>query len=226
MIDLNAEFAYTLRGYSHRPANWQEARMVYSKDIRAHYWKKKGDYTTYKINVRQAHYYGQMERCAYCRTRLRAEGYWEDLDHVVAQTDKGNWIYFPKNLVVTCAPCNRLKNAEPTLSNVHRRHFPLYSKAFNIFNPHFDEWSDHFEVQKGIFIKGIPGTKGPNTYKYCKLFRTDVIVHCVDEQRIWQNDETYKSLTHRLREVDLDSIEAEGIMGAINEIARRKKRRK
>jgi len=220
--DLNRKFNYTLLGKTYKPTS-QEFRLIYSKDVTKSYWKKSGVlYKNYKIALKKQHYFEQTRRCAYCRTKLRTDAYWEDLDHIVAQSEREDWIFYPKNLIVTCEPCNRLKNATSTLSNPNLTYFPLHSAGFNIFNPHFDNWSDHFVIEKGIFLKGIPGTKGPNTYKRCQLYRHDVIVEFVDEQRIW-NVITMRRLTHRLKNTIKGSEEEAHINHAIQHLITRKR---
>ncbi|MCH2231662.1 MAG: HNH endonuclease [Crocinitomicaceae bacterium] len=219
---LNHKFKYTLKGKTYTPTA-QEFRLIYDSKVDSTYWNtKQGAYKKYKNELKKAHYFGQKMRCAYCRKRLRADGYWEDLDHIVAQSKKGNWIYYPKNLIVTCLPCNRLKNADPTLSNQNAKRFPLHSLGFRIFNPHFDNWEDHFVIEKGIFLKGIPQTKGPDTYNFCNLHRMDIIIDYADEQRIW-NVKTMRRLTHRLRTVTKGSNEEKSINEAIIHMIRRKK---
>jgi len=220
--DLNSKFDYTLKGVTYTP-KVSEIRLIYDSGVTKKDWKKKGlVYENYKKDLKEQHYFKQTRRCAYCRTKLRTDAYWEDLDHIVSQTEKGNWIFYPKNLIVTCEPCNRLKNAVSTLSNPNTKYFPLYSKGFNIFNPHFDKWSDHFIIEKGIFLKGKPGTKGPNTYNYCHLYRYDIIIDYVDEQRIW-NVFTMRRLTHKLKDIQKGSLEETHINKAIEHILKRKK---
>lgn len=220
--DLNSKFNYTLRGATYVP-KMHEFRLIYNKDVKKEDWGNQGQgFKDYKRALKKHHYFGQTRRCAYCRVKLRTDAYWEDLDHIVAQADKGNWIFYPKNLIVTCEPCNRLKNNATTLEFPNTNLFPLYSKGFNIFNPHFDTWSDHFEIVKGIFLKGKPGTKGPNTYTHCHLFRHDIIIAYVDEIRIW-NCITMKRLTHRLKETVAGSNEELHINQAIQHIIERKK---
>jgi 5-methylcytosine-specific restriction endonuclease McrA len=220
--DLNTKFNFTLKGGTYTPSA-SELRWIYDRGVTEADWKKKGGkYKDYKKALKEEHYFEQTRRCAYCRAKLRTDGYWEDLDHVVAQSEKGNWIFYPKNLIVTCEPCNRLKNASTTLTNPNTNYFPLYSKGFNIFNPHFDKWSDHFEIEKGIFLKGKPGTKGPDTYSHCHLYRHDVIIEYVDEQRIWSIF-TMRRLTHRLKETIKGSNEETHINLAIQHMIRRKK---
>ncbi len=220
--DLNRQFDYTLKGKTYTPTT-AEFRLIYSKSVTSSYWQKRGnEYVAYKKALKERHYFGQRRRCAYCRAKLRTDAYWEDLDHIVSQAQNGNWIFYPKNLIVTCEPCNRLKNASSTLANPNLQYFPLHSTGFSIFNPHFDVWSDHFIIEKGIFLKGKAGTKGPATYDHCHLYRHDVIIEFVDEQRIW-NIITMRRLTHRLKESIKGSNEEININKAILHLIRRKR---
>lgn len=224
MINLNRKFSYTLRGKTYRPSA-VELRMAYDRNVDSTYWAKKSlKYSNYKKNLKEEHYFGQNMRCAYCRTKLRANAYWEDLEHIVAQTINGNWIFYPKNLIVTCQPCNRLKNAGNTLTNILATRFPLNSNGFKIFNPHFDNWQDHFTIENGLFLRGKPGTKGPETYNYCNLHRMDVIIDYSDEQRIFSVF-TMRRLTHRLKYVQKGSNEERSVQEAIVHMINKKKKR-
>ena len=218
--NLNKVFDYTLKGKTYIPKRI-EFRLIYNKNIKKSDWNN-SNFKVYRQELKLKHYFGQSMRCAYCRVQLRADAYWEDLDHIVSQNDKGSWIFYPKNLIVTCEPCNRLKNANLTLANPKADRFPLFSNGFNIFNPHFDRWSDHFEIINGIFLKGKQNTKGPATYEHCHLYRSDVIIYYVDQQRIW-NVLTMRRLTHKLKDSIKGSIEEIHILKAINHLIQRKK---
>ncbi|MBB1194858.1 hypothetical protein DNC80_14400, partial [Flavobacterium sp. SOK18b] len=216
------KYSYTLINKTYTPSV-EEIAIINDINIDISYWGKKSKiYVDYKKNLKLAHYFGQVRRCAYCRTKLRTDAYWEDLDHIVAQSVREKWVFIPKNLIVTCEPCNRLKNASSTLADQMTNLFPNASNGFNIFNPHFDNWNEHFEIFKGIFLRGIPGTKGPNTFEFCRLYRYDVIINNVEEQIIW-GASTMKRLTHRLKNVEKDSREFEQISKAISHMIQRKK---
>lgn len=219
-INLNRKYNYTLLNKSYIP-NMVELKLITNCKVNKSYWAKKGKYLIYRKAVKIEHYFGQIRRCAYCRKTLRTDAYWEDLDHIVAQTEKENWIFIPKNLIVTCEPCNRLKNAELTIKNPMLDIFPNTSNDFKIFNPHFDNWSDHFEIFNSIFLRGKPNTKGPDTYQYCHLYRHDVVINNVDEHRIW-SVVTMRRLTHRLKEVNKNDIEYLHIVKAIQHMIARK----
>lgn len=222
MVNLNRKFNYTLKGKTFRPSRTQ-FNLIYDLNTNISYWAKTGKtYVDYKNELKKEHYFGQLRRCAYCRTKLRANAYWEDLDHIVPQSVREQWLFYPKNLIATCQPCNRLKKADNTLLDPNAIRFPLHSNGFKIFNPHFDNWSDHFKIEKGIFIKGISGTKGPQTYEYCNLHRMDIILDYSDEQRIF-SVLTMRRLTHRLKDVEIGSREEQSIRNAIVHMIRRKK---
>jgi 5-methylcytosine-specific restriction endonuclease McrA len=218
--NLNSKFAYTLKGRTYRPS-LAVLRLIYSSSITKNDWGA-SKFTGYKALLKESHYFDQNRRCAYCRISLRADAYWDELDHIVAQTIKEEWILYPKNLVVSCKPCNSLKNADDTRSNLTSNRFPLYSNGFTVFNPHFDNWSDHFEVIKGIFLRGKPGTKGPETYKICHLYRYHIAIAYAEENG-YKNKKTFRRLTHRLRDTDLNDKQIENIQLAINHIVKRKK---
>ncbi len=221
-VNLNRKYRYTLIDKTYIP-NISELTLISNPSIDISHWKLV-KYKKYKDKVKLSHYFGQNRRCAYCRKALRTDAYWEDLDHIVAQSEKEKWLFIPKNLIVTCEPCNRLKNAELTIKNPMLDLFPDSSDGFKIFNPHFDNWGDHFEIFNGIFLRGKANSKGPETYKYCRLYRHDVVINNVDEHRIW-NVITMRRLTHRLKEVEVNSNEYEHINKAINHMIERKKNR-
>lgn len=217
--DLNRQFNYSLKGKTYRPSI-AEARLIYDGKITRKFWGQKA-YEPYKKSLKNTHYWEQKRRCAYCRVLLNPDAYWEDLDHVVPQSVRGEWIFYPKNLIVTCTACNRLKNSNTTLTNPNTKVFPSYSKGFIIFNPHFDVWSDNFEIHKGLFLRAKTGTKGPATYSHCHLFRYQIIVKYADEQRIW-SVQTMRRLTHRLRSEQKGSREYNSILKAIDHMLQKK----
>lgn len=219
-INLNRKFNYTLKGKTYRPS-LNELRLIYRPTIKKDNW---GDieYKEYKDSLKEHHYFNQDRRCAYCRLQLRVDAYWDELDHVIPQSIKGNWIFYPKNLVVSCKPCNSLKNAFDTRTNLGSTLFPLFSGGFQVYNPHFDEWSDHFEIHKDIFLRGRANTKGPATYQAYRLYRYHIIVAYSEEKR-YRSKKTYRRLTHLLREPNLTSKQIEALQEAIKHIIKLRK---
>jgi hypothetical protein len=219
-VGLNKILNYTLKGKTFRPS-LTDLRLIYNPAIRKENWDDP-TFKKYKDEIKDSHYFDQGRRCAYCRLKLRTDAYWDELDHIVPQTIMGEWIFYPKNLVVSCKPCNSLKNAFDTRANNLSNRFPLYSNGFTVFNPHFDIWADHFEIFKEIFLRGKPGTKGPATYSNYKLYRYHIIVGYSEESR-FRSRKTLRRLTHLLREPSLTLKQIENIQKAIAHMVKVKK---
>jgi len=217
---LNKKLDYTLKGKTYRPTQ-AEIRLIYLPSIKRSDWSN-NNYKNYKDSLKNLHYFGQTKRCAYCRLNLRVDAYWDELDHIVAQTTKGEWIFYPKNLVVSCKPCNSLKNATDTRANPANPRFPLHSNGFTVFNPHFDKWSDHFEIVKGIFLRGKTGTKGPNTYEEYHLYRYHITLGYAEELR-YKNQKTYRRLTHLLRDTSLTAKQVKSLQDGIKHLVESRK---
>lgn len=219
-IDLNRKFNYTLKGKTYRPLP-AFLRLIYLPTITKNDWGN-DTYKVYKKSLKESHYFDQNTRCAYCRLKLRVGAYWDELDHIIPQSIKGDWIFYPKNLVVSCKPCNSLKNDFDTRVNNARNLFPLFSRGFKVFNPHFDEWSDHFEIHRGIFLRGKIGTKGPETYNAYRLYRYHIAIGYSEEKR-FRSKKTYRRLTHLLRESGLTTDQIKGLQDAVKYIIKLRK---
>jgi len=93
-------------------------------------------------------------------------------------------MFKPKNLVIACELCNFLKNDEDTLLLTHSEcKFPKCRNGFTIFNPHLDRWSDFFEIEDGIFIRG-KHAKANETIRICKLSQYHFSVQFAEEARV------------------------------------------
>lgn len=218
--NLNNQLDYSLKNKAYRPS-LAELRLIYLPTITKSDWSKPA-YQNYKESLKKSHYFNQGKRCAYCRLKLRIDAYWDELDHVVPQSIKGEWIFYPKNLVTSCKPCNSLKKATDTRSNPSNPLFPLNSKGFNVFNPHFDTWSDHFEIIKRIFLRGKAGTKGPATYNKYHLYRYQITLGYAEELR-YKTQKTYKRLTHLLRDPELTINQIQSLQDGIKHLIEAKK---
>jgi len=215
--NLNKKLNYSLIDKTYRPTRG-EREIIYIDEIDETYWTKGGaSYQRYKSNLKNKHYHKQKRKCAYCRKDLEIDADYDHLDHIVNQKRKPMWLFYPKNLVVTCHPCNMRKNADATLDDDNRVRFPLFSKAFTIFNPHFEHWSDHLYIEDGIFLKAIPHSKGLETIKVCKLYRHQVILNFAKELNLREN-KTYKKLTQRIRNTKIGSRDHKALQKALDHI--------
>lgn len=146
----------------------------------------KARYEAYKQNIKGHLILGQFDRCAYCRNILEADGKYEPLDHIVPQSFQAKWIFEVKNLILTCDSCNNLKSKEQTLNDGYddAADLPDESKAYKLFNPHFDLWSEHLDFENDIFIVAVKNSKGKETIRICQLFRYNVIINRAKELKI------------------------------------------
>jgi 5-methylcytosine-specific restriction endonuclease McrA len=181
--DLNELFNYSLQGYTYVPSTKISA-LISNHDIldKEDWFKKK--FTPFKKEYKEFYVSRQKFRCAICRFKIQADGDYEDIDHVISRSDRKKWMFSFNNLVCTCHPCNRRKNADSTLNNSYkrRRNFPDTFDAFLIFNPHYDEWSNHLKIEDDIFIVAKPGSKGYETIQAYKLYRYQVSINLALEQ--------------------------------------------
>jgi uncharacterized protein (TIGR02646 family) len=154
----------------------------------------------------------QEHRCAYCRVTINVDGNANPIEHITPRKLKPYWMFVQHNLVVACANCNSSKGDDNMLSSHENtygnnsEHCPDDTIEYNIFNPHFDRWSDHFEIIDRVFLKVKPNTKGPFTYKKCGMNRYILIVNYIFQLNL-NGPISKRILTQRLRkEKDLDKI--------------------
>lgn len=192
---------YTLLGLAYTPSA-KERTVLQSIGFD---WSHQST-AAYKTNLKRHILLHQLDRCAYCRKIVEADGYYEPLEHIVAQSKKPEWVFIPTNLIVTCDRCNNLKGAEQTLTDAFEgaATYPANSSAFRILNPYFDSWGDHLTYENDIFIVPVPGTKGEDTIRICKLYKYNVIINRAKELKLGHKEPLGRSL-HRLKDLDKSS---------------------
>lgn len=157
-VDLTA-FITTITGNPHDdPENWGL-----------------GCYDSLKKHIKRHYSDLQEDVCFYCKIEVNYGGYLEPIEHIVPKVDKPNWMFEPRNLALSCNPCNTKKNAKNTLTDTGLAsvNYPSHRDDFLIFHPHFDNWATHFEVFYEFFL--IPKTtKGRATFEVCRLYRIDL----------------------------------------------------
>lgn len=119
----------------------------------------------------KAHYIKEQQHlCCYCGIPdPSTHGLDWDVEHVVAQTPRPEFMFTPENLGVACKECNTSKSAKETLVNPSSSSYPSTSDAFLVVHPHFDEWSDHILRDHLTFASFTD--KGEWTIKECRLNR-------------------------------------------------------
>lgn len=173
--------------------------------IKKEQWSDKV-YDSIKTRIKKDLLLGQYDRCAYCRKIIEADGKYEPLEHVIAKSIEVKWMFHPKNLIVTCDSCNNLKGSTPVLVEEYKnaQELPSVSKAYLIFNPHYDKWEDHLYYEDEIFLVPVSDSKGQNTIRICKLSRYNVVINRAKELRLLQKTPLSKIL-NRILNLDKSS---------------------
>lgn len=131
----------------------EEVKLV-RKEIKAHYIRE------------------QRHLCCYCGIPCPAtHGSVWDVEHVVPQSRRPEFMFTPVNLGVACKECNGIKSAKETLVDPSARAYPSTSDAFLIVHPHFDEWSDH--ILRDHLTYASFTDKGKWTIEECRLNRSN-----------------------------------------------------
>jgi uncharacterized protein (TIGR02646 family) len=112
----------------------------------------------------------QKRRCAFCGTRLFGEE--DPRDHIAPKAKHKEFTFEPRNLVLTCYPCNSIcKKSQDTIVRKKKQ----YGRCtFSIVHPYLDVPSDHIDYVPGcpgeILIQKVGGSqKGENTIMMFKL---------------------------------------------------------
>jgi len=181
MADLNKELDYTLAGKVPTITAAYQSKIDSHQIIDKECWS--GNFCNdFKQEVKKFYARRQGHKCAYCRVRINPDGYTDPIEHITPRKLKPFWMFVLHNLVVSCGGCNSSKSDDNVLVNPPNSYGhnkgQCCDKAsdYNVFNPHFDKWSDHFEVENDCFLKPKPNTKGPFTYQLCNMYRYHIVV--------------------------------------------------
>jgi uncharacterized protein (TIGR02646 family) len=145
-------------------------------------------YNRLKAFVKEHYSILQEDVCFYCKINLRHGGYGEPIEHIVPKSDKPQWMFKPRNLALSCFPCNTKKNADNTLSlaGLGSINYPDTTDGFAIYHPHYDNWVDHMEQFYEFFLKPI-SDKGRETFKVCELYRLNLPLDKA-KQKSWKEE--------------------------------------
>ena len=160
----------------------------------------KGFKELYKIQTSRK----QKRKCMYCRITINIDGSGNAIEHITPRELKPYWMFVVRNLGIACDNCNSSKGDKNILRLPETNygnpsnHCPNNSAEYLIFNPHFDKWSDHFDIEDDCFLKARPDTKGPATYKYCNMHRYHIIIDYLEELQI-RSPYSHKILVKRIR---------------------------
>lgn len=121
----------------------------------------------------------QKFRCAYCRIEKKeTHGLTWDVEHIIPKSTHPNFLFHPQNLAIACKECNSAKDNHEVLVRPRKRlsTYPLQKEDYRIVHPHFDVYSDHFEITSvngRIRHRAKNDHKARETYIICNLIRFD-----------------------------------------------------
>lgn len=133
------------------------------------YWSD-DEATPVRLEIK-AHYIAEQQHlCCYCGIPDPANhGLDWDVEHVVSQKLRPEFLFTQVNLGVACRECNGHKSAKETLIDPSVTAYPVTSDAFLVVHPHFDEWSDH--ILRDHLTYASFTDKGQWTIEECRLNR-------------------------------------------------------
>lgn len=137
----------------------------------------RGPIVLVRSSLRDHYLREQKFRCAYCRMEKKERhGMTWDVEHIIPKATHPQFLYEPKNLAMACKECNLAKKDKEVLVRPRRaiREYPVDKDEFKIVHPHFDKYSDHFEiisVQGRITHRPKDAYKGKETFIVCELIR-------------------------------------------------------
>jgi len=158
----------------------------------------------FKLNLKSYFTRRQKRRCGYCRKLINVDGSSNAIEHIVPRGKKPKWMFVQNNLLVSCGGCNSGKGSTNTLRlhegnyGEYDHHCPSDSNEFKIFNPHFDKWSDHFEIQDEFFLVPKPNSKGPDTYSFCNMWSYRIVIDYRDQLNL-DDKKSLRFVTKRIR---------------------------
>lgn len=145
-------------------------------------------YNSIKTSIKEYHSIMQEDTCCYCQVNLRHGGYGEPIEHIVPKKDRPQWMFEPRNLALSCYPCNTKKNADNTLSDtgLHSINYPANLDGFIIYHPHYGNYSTHIAIFHQFFLRPIDEI-GRQTFETCDLYRIELALTKA-KQKDWKEE--------------------------------------
>ncbi len=112
--------------------------------------------------------------CEYCLIFETVTFAAHQIDHIIAEKHGGQTV--EENLALSCALCNKYKGSDLTSID------PETGEIVRLFNPRTDVWSEHFEVENGVFT-GLT----PNARATIRLLQINNQAR-IEERKIWKSE--------------------------------------
>ncbi|EGQ8084499.1 HNH endonuclease [Vibrio parahaemolyticus] len=153
-------------------------KIVNKKGFCGDSWSSDDEVKILSERIKEHYHEQQNTVCPYCRMKFSTEHgrYW-DIEHIMPRSLHPTFMFEPKNLCMSCVPCNTAKKAKKVSNSTAKKKYPNKSELFFIFHPHFDEYEKHINViEEGLFYMPTKSTKdfkskGSKTIEICGLYR-------------------------------------------------------
>lgn len=89
--------------------------------------------------------------CEYCLISETVSFAKHQIDHIIAEKHGGQTV--EENLALSCSLCNKYKGSDLTSIDYET------GKIVPLFNPRRDVWSEHFQIENGVFIGLTPNAR-------------------------------------------------------------------
>jgi len=153
----------------------EEVRLItdFSKreDKNGNDWNNE-EFVSIKTGIKNHYKIVQNYACPYCKVVYPiTHGMFWDIEHIIAKSNKPQFMFEPKNLCVACKDCNGAKSSKEVLVNPSRVTFPVIDSDYKIVHPHFDKYEQHINaIVPGDFYRPLT-IKGEFTIITCRLLR-------------------------------------------------------
>ena len=164
-VEYTTEFKAFINAYDKATYALWDVQTGLMADIRKH--------------VKQHYLDEQGFRCAYCRmVKKERHGATWDVEHILPKSIFPQFLFEPENLAAACKECNSHKDACQVLASnsTNQKQYPTNKNAYLIMHPHYDKFSDHFElteVEGKRRLRAKNGGKAKATYIACNFIRFD-----------------------------------------------------
>lgn len=176
-------------------------------------WKNK-EYKPIRDRIRKHYFDLQNETCCYCRLPINKGSDNVEIEHIIDKNKRLDFIFEPKNMVVSCHKCNFTKSTKRVMHVCPSiNEYPNDSTTFKIIHGHHDPYFDNIEFIEESIYHGL-SDEGEFTIKKCGLDRLglaeqrelvtmyqddELISDVIEIRNMEHNDENIDALIEKLK---------------------------
>lgn len=128
-------------------------------------------YKPIKDRIREHYYNLQNGTCCYCRLPLNKGTDNVEIEHIIDKNNRIDFMFTPKNLVISCHNCNFNKKTKKVMHNCPpENEYPVNSGYIKIIHGHFDNYFDNINLVINSTYQAKTD-QGEFTIETCRLDR-------------------------------------------------------